>query len=149
MDSIVKEKIKFKISDIDKLFSEYELVFLKVKIQTPDLFDITVLGSVLHSFYNGLENIFEIIAKNVDGNVPSGNKSHQELLHQMASENQTRNEIINENLYLQLREYATFRHFYRHAYSFQLNWEKMEPLVINMQTVWDEVKICLENFIKY
>ena len=120
MDSIVKEKIKFKISDIDKLFSEYELVFLKVKIQTPDLFDITVLGSVLHSFYNGLENIFEIIAKNVDGNVPSGNKSHQELLHQMASENQTRNEIINENLYLQLREYATFRHFYRHAYSFQL-----------------------------
>lgn len=147
MDSIVKEKIKFKISDIDKLFSEYELVFLKVKIQTPDLFDITVLGSVLHSFYNGLENIFEIIAKNVDGNVPSGNKSHQELLHQMASENQTRNEIINENLYLQLREYATFRHFYRHAYSFQLNWEKMEPLVINMKTVWTEVKVCLENFI--
>ena len=147
MDSIVKEKIKFKISDIDKLFSEYELVFLKVKVQTPDLFDITVLGSVLHSFYNGLENIFEIIAKNVDGNVPSGNKSHQELLHQMASENQTRNEIINENLYLQLREYATFRHFYRHAYSFQLNWEKMEPLVINMKTVWTEVKVCLENFI--
>lgn len=116
-------------------------------MQAPDLFDMTILGSVLHSFYNGIENIFEIIAKNIDNNVPSGNKSHQELLHQMASENSNRNEIITEELYLKLREYATFRHFYRHAYSFQLNWEKMNPLIDNLQTVWNEVKLNLENFI--
>ena len=108
---------------------------------------MTILGSVLHSFYNGLENIFEIIAKNIDGNVPNGNKSHQELLHQMASENGMRNEIINEELYLKLREYATFRHFYRHAYSFQLNWEKMKPLIDIVHSVWQEVKQSLENFI--
>lgn len=147
MDNLIKEQIKFKISDIDKLLSEYELIFEKIKLQTPNLFDMTILGSVLHSFYNGIENIFEIIAKNVDGNVPSGNKSHQELLHQMASENGNRNEIIDEELYLKLREYATFRHFYRHAYSFQLNWEKMRPLVDNLHVVWSEVKSNLENFI--
>ncbi len=50
----------------------------------------------------------------------------------MASENSSRIEIVNEELYLKLREYATFRHFYRHAYSFQLNWEKMKPLVDNV-----------------
>ena len=61
------------------------MIFKKIESDTPDLFDMTILGSVLHSFYNGLENIFEIIAKNIDGNVPNGNKSHQELLHQMAS----------------------------------------------------------------
>ena len=122
MDNLIKEQIKFKINDINKLFSEYELIFEKIKNEIPDLFDMTILGSVLHSFYNGLENIFEIIAKNVDGYIPSGNKSHQELLHQMASENSKRNEIIGEDTYLKLREYATFRHFYRHAYSFQLNW---------------------------
>ena len=108
---------------------------------------MTILGSVLHSFYNGLENIFEIIAKNIDDNVPNGNKSHQELLHQMASENSSRNEIINEEMYLKLREYATFRHFYRHAYSFQLNWEKMRPLVDNINIIWEEIKKCLNNFI--
>ena len=109
---------------------------------------MTILGSVLHSFYNGLENIFEIIAKNIDRNVPSGNKSHQELLHQMASENSMRGEILNEKLYLKLREYATFRHFYRHAYSFQLNWEKMKPLVDNIYVVWNEVKLNLDFLIK-
>ncbi len=147
MDNLIKEQIKFKINDIDKLFSEYELIFKKIEEETPDLFDMTILGSVLHSFYNGLENIFEIIAKNIDNNVPSGNKSHQELLHQMASENSNRNEILTEELYLKLREYATFRHFYRDAYSFQLNWKKMKPLIDDIHIVWKEVKQSLENFI--
>lgn len=147
MDNLIKEQIRFKINDIDKLFLEYDLIFKKIEMQTPDLFDMTILGSVLHSFYNGLENIFEIIAKNIDGIVPNGNKTHQELLHQMASENSKRNEVLNEKLYLKLREYATFRHFYRHAYSFQLNWEKMNPLIDNLQTVWNELKLNLENFI--
>lgn len=147
MDNLIKEQIEFKIKDIDKLFSEYELVFEKIETEKPDLFDMTILGSVLHSFYNGLENIFEIIAKNIDGEVPSGNKSHQMLLHQMASENGIRDEIIDEDLYLKLREYATFRHFYRHAYSFQLNWEKMQPLIDNVHIVWNEVKQRLINFI--
>lgn len=148
MDNIIKEQIQFKIEDINKLFAEYQLIFEKIKVGVPDLFDMTILGSVLHSFYNGLENIFEIIAKNIDGHVPNGNKSHQELLHQMASENNKRNEILNEELYLKLREYATFRHFYRHAYSFQLNWEKMEHLVKDVHVTWKEVKENLENFIK-
>ena len=87
MDRIVKEKIEFQIDDIDRLFVEFELIFKKVEYNEPDLFDMTILGSVLHSFYNGLENIFEIIAKDIDGYIPTGNKSHQELLHQMASEN--------------------------------------------------------------
>jgi len=58
----------------------------------------------------------------------------------MASENGTRDNIINEKLYLKLREYATFRHFYRHAYSFQLNWKKMKPLIENLHKTWEEVK---------
>ena len=147
MDNLIKEQINFKISDLDKLFLEYDLIFKKAENEIPDLFDMTILGSVLHSFYNGLENIFEIIAKNIDNNVPIGNKSHQELLHQMASENENRAEIINEELYLKLREYATFRHFYRHAYSFQLNWEKMKPLVKDKNSILKEIKNKLEYFI--
>lgn len=147
MDKLIREQILFKINDIDKLLLEYELIFEKIKLQTPDLFDMTILGSVLHSFYNGLENIFEIIAKKINGKVPTGNKSHQELLHQMASKNSTRMEIINEDMYLKLREYATFRHFYRHTYSFQLNWAKMEPLVNNLYYIWTKIKLDLEKFI--
>jgi len=148
LDKLIKEQIEFKITEIDKLFSDYELIFEKAKENTPDLFDMTILGSVLHSFYNGLENIFEIIAKNVDENVPTGNKSHQELLHQMASENSKRDAVVEEDLYLKLREYATFRHFYRHAYSFQLKWEKLKPLVDDIHIVWKSVKESLLRLIE-
>ena len=148
MDNLVKEQIKFKITEIDRLFSDYELIFEKSKENTPDLFDMTILGSVLHSFYNGLENIFEIIAKNIDENVPTGNKSHQELLHQIASENSKRDAVVEEDLYLKLREYATFRHFYRHAYSFQLKWEKLKPLVDDIHIVWKSVKESLVRLIE-
>lgn len=145
MDKLINKQIEFKINDIDRLFEEYELIFEKINQETPDLFDMTILGSILHSFYNGLENIFEIIAKNIDKEIPSGTKSHQELLHQMASENKYRKEVLSENMYLKLREYATFRHFYRHAYSFQLKWEKMEPLIKDLFEVWKNVKQALND----
>lgn len=147
MDNLFKEKILFKINDIDRLFDEYQLVFEKAKCVTPDLFDMTILGSVLHSFYNGLENIFELVAKNIDNNIPTGNKSHKELLQQMVNVTDARNNVISEELYVKLREYATFRHFFRHAYSFQLDWAKLEPLVENLFDVWQEAKECLKLFI--
>lgn len=42
MDNLIKEQITFKIDDIDKLFSEYELIFKKVENEIPDLFDMTI-----------------------------------------------------------------------------------------------------------
>ncbi len=109
---------------------------------------MTVLGSVLHSFYNGIENIFELIAKNIDNSLPNGNKSHQELLQQMKKSNDFRNAVITDETFNLLREYATFRHFYRHAYSFQLNWDKMKPLVDNIFSTWQKTKQDFYNFMK-
>ena len=37
----------------------------------------------LHGFYSAMENIFELIAKNVDQTIPDGELWHQELLKQM------------------------------------------------------------------
>jgi hypothetical protein len=38
---------------------------------------MTALASVLHSFYNGLENIFLSIARHVDQQVPTGDRWHR------------------------------------------------------------------------
>ena len=148
-DKIIKEQIMFKITEIDRLFLEYKVIFERLKTCDPDLFDTTILASILHSFYNGIENIFSIIAKNIDKHVPNGNKSRQELLLQMLNSNNCRTtRVIDEKLYLKLREYATFRHFYRHAYSYQINWKKMQPLVIDIFEVWDNFKENLGSFLK-
>ncbi len=38
----------------------------------------------LHSFYSGLERLFELIARQLDGSVPAGETWHRQLLLQMA-----------------------------------------------------------------
>ncbi|WP_459930611.1 ribonuclease toxin HepT-like protein [Desulfosporosinus burensis] len=53
-----------------------------------------MLGSILHSFYNGIENIFKIIGKNIDGKFPSGNHWHSELIKQMAHATNDRYPVI-------------------------------------------------------
>ncbi len=42
MDKLIKEQIQFKIDEIDKLFEEYELIFKKIEVESPDLFDMTI-----------------------------------------------------------------------------------------------------------
>jgi hypothetical protein len=40
----------------------------------------------LHSFYSGLERLFELIARHVDGNLPGGTTWHRHLLQQMGQD---------------------------------------------------------------
>jgi hypothetical protein len=78
-------EVRFEIGQIDKLFSTYAELLAKVHTRESDLIELTALGSVLHSFYNGVESIFASIAKQVDSNVPSGAASHRTLLNQMSA----------------------------------------------------------------
>ena len=42
------------------------------KTEEPTLIELTAIGSILHSFYNGIENIFKAIGKNIDAEIPNG-----------------------------------------------------------------------------
>lgn len=76
-------QMNFEIQQIDELFISYNDLFEKSRDAEPTLIELTALGSVLHSFYNGIENIFETIGKNIDGKLPTGHHWHNELLKQM------------------------------------------------------------------
>lgn len=133
-------KLNFEISEIDKLLSSYELLINKCINEQPDLIEITAMATVLHSFYNGIEKIFLTIAKEIDNNVPIESKWHKLLLTQMLKQNDNRNWNISKELMDDLEEYLAFRHFYRHAYSFQLNWNKLSQISENIVSVWEKVK---------
>ncbi|BCV22867.1 hypothetical protein [Moorella sp. Hama-1] len=53
---------------------------------TGDDFYLDSVAFNLHSFYTGLERIFELIAVNIEQSKPEGENWHQELLRQMAVE---------------------------------------------------------------
>ncbi|MCX6583009.1 MAG: hypothetical protein NT166_22765 [Candidatus Aminicenantes bacterium] len=142
----IQEEIEFEFEEIESLFELYkeELFCLK---QKPNLFEITAYAGILHSFYNGLEKILLIISKNIDRQNLTDSKWHKSLLEGMAKENESRKAVLSEEMKNQLMDYLGFRHFFRHAYSFHLEWEEMEDLIKSIHDVWVKFKKEMTSFI--
>ena len=147
MDDTVVTQVTFEIGQIDHLLMVYDDLLARSLQTPPDLIELTAIASVLHSFYNGLENIFLVIAKRLDQHVPAGPQSHRDLLVQMIQPTTTRGSVISPELAQQLAMYLSFRHFYRHAYSYFLQWSELEKLVAPLQEFWARVKRDLYAFL--
>lgn len=140
MDRKIKSQVKFEIKQIDELFQSYADLFNRVRNRSPDLVEITAIASVLHSFYNGMENIFLTIAKGIDESVPLGEQWHRELLIQMAEQTPDRNRVLTQETVQCLAKYLAFRHYFRHSYSFFLEWKELKELVDPLEGDWKRIK---------
>ncbi len=81
LDDRAQAHIERELQQIESLFLEYRTLLSETSINEPNLVELTALAGVLHSFYNGVENVFQTIAKRVDGQMPTGSDWHWELLH--------------------------------------------------------------------
>ena len=143
----VASQVIFEIGQINQLLSAYADLWERAQENTPNLVELTAIASVLHSFYNGLENIFLSIAKGLDQQVPSGAQWHRDLLEQMTQQTTDRPSVISSEVVQKLADYLGFRHFYRHSYSFFLDWEEMENLVIALPEVWEQTRKAPQDFL--
>ena len=141
------KKIKFEIKQINTLVDSYQDLFSKVEESSPDLVEIAALASILHSFYNGIENIFQIIVKKIDLENVDDAQWHKEILRKMTEPNKNRGEVISMHTMLLLSRYLSFRHFYRHSYSFYLNWIELHPLVSSLNGVWKSASNEIKAFL--
>ena len=57
------------------------------------------------------------------------------------------NEIISEECKNNLGQILAFRHFFSHAYAFDLDMGKMESLVESIQNVYSLFKKDIQNFL--
>ena len=143
-DLLIQEEIQ----NIDDLFDKYAMLIELGKQKEPDSVEGLALAALVHSFYNGVENIFLLISKRIDSYTPNTATWHTELLIRMGKETDKRNTVLQETTLSDLQKYLNFRHFFRHCYSYQIDWLKLQPLVDDMQNTWGKVKNELEIFIK-
>ena len=139
MANEIKIKINYEISQIDKLINDCQPLIDLCKIKTPDFIEMSAAAMVLHSFYNGIENIIIMIFKNNDEKLPNSNKWHTELLEKAFFTNGNRKAIFENDLQKTLDEYLKFRHFVRYAYGYKLEWEMMENLLFNIKPNWEKI----------
>jgi len=142
------KKIKFEIKQINTLVDSYQALFSKVEESSPDLVELAALASILHSFYNGIENIFQIIVKKIDLEIVDDAQWHKEILRKMSEPNKNRGAVISIHTMLLLSRYLSFRHFYRHSYSFYLNWIELQPLVRSLTRIWNSTSNEINAFLE-
>ena len=144
MDNAIKVKINYEISQIDELLEKSQVLLALVKNKEPDFIEITAIGGILHSFYNGIENIFVLIGKNLNFNFNSSPQWHRNLVDFMFSQN----DFLPADLRLLLTEYMGFRHFYRHTYGYTIKWEKCSHLFLGLTDFWKLVSEAIKKYIE-
>ena len=146
MDSTVLKKILFEIEQIDDHINASSILLDLCRIKEPDYVEKNGVAMILHSFYNGIENIVLMILKNYKEKLPNGYNWHIELLEKTSVQCGERNIIFNSELKCQLEEYRKFRHLVRHIYNYKLNWTMMEGIMNNINTIWGKIKENLNKF---
>lgn len=104
----------------------------------------------LHSFYSGLERIFELIANELDGGVLGGSGWHSELLQQMTLDlKDIRPPVLESSTAAQLDEYRKFRHRIRNIYAGDLDASRMQILVEKLPLLWELLQQELGAFVRF
>jgi hypothetical protein len=81
----------------------------------------------VHRYYTAFEVIAERVAKALDGVMPSGPRWHEELLSQIRRDIAgVRPALIDAETHVELTRLLSFRHFFRHAYSVELDWTRLQ-----------------------
>lgn len=104
------------------------------------------IASDLVEIYNGIERIFEMIAREVDKHIPSGGKWHRDLLAQMAEHRGKRKPIISKRTERRLNRLLKFRHRMNNIYRYELIYEKAEKHAKRVTKLFENVSIELEAF---
>lgn len=129
----IREEIEVEFELLNHLLETQRPLLVKCSQIVPSSTEITALASVLHSFYTGIEHIFKRVAKEIDQTPPVGDAWHRGLLRAMTQPNSIRPALISKEMEDQLLEYLKFRHFFRNAYTFELKWKKMSPLITELE----------------
>ncbi|MBI3760931.1 MAG: hypothetical protein HY260_03595 [Chloroflexi bacterium] len=75
-----------------------------------------------------------------------GSQWHRDVLTRMTESTSTREPVLTTEIAHRLTGYLGFRHFYRHSYSFYLEWDELEKLVTPLAEVWRQTKDELQRF---
>ncbi len=136
----LREMIEAEVENIQKVLKE---IPDSNSLHGLSRLELAGVGACLHNFYNGIENILKQITIFEGIEIKQSSTWHSDLIN-MSSQKK----IIQEKTSRELRKYLAFRHFFSHAYSFDLDKERLVPLVDEIQVTFDMFIENINNFIK-
>lgn len=105
--------------------------------------------AMLHSFYTEIEKLLKLIARECDGQMPSSEAWHRELLNQMLVAGATRPAVLSLALVDDLGEFLAFRHLFRGASIVLMRWDKLAPLLAKVGSTHDRTQAEIMTFVQF
>jgi len=137
------------LKDTERIVQRADLLLSKMRHTGDDGF-LDGVALNLHSFYTGIESIFEDIGRTVDGALPAGQNWHKEMLQQMSAELVgVRPAVIRRSTRDCLDEYRAFRHLVRNVYTFNLRPARLFGLADGVLACFTAVREDLEEFCSF
>ena len=157
MRKITSDEIRGLVTDIESQLAplrrlEDEIQRAQMAIQQDAAhadFFYKSLALDLHNFYTGCERIFQLIASELNGAVPTGQDWHRRLLSRMRTAYKERPAVITTETARSLEEYLAFRHVVRNIYGFELDPQRVERLVTGYPTVWHQFESQMRDFVNW
>ena len=142
----LREQVTLERRQLHRLFPVYRPLLAKCAVSPPNEIELHAFAAMLHSFYNGFENIFKRITLELGDPMSGGESWHKDLLDGMTETTRNRKPVLSPELRSQLKEYMEFRHVFRHAYTFDLRWDRMKTLVLGCEETLQLVEGELDRF---
>lgn len=122
----LREYCEAEFENIDLVVAE---LFNVVKAEKSDYTtaELAAVATFLHNSYNGIENILKRVLLSKQIRTRETPTWHRDLLKAALDA-----DVISVDLHEDILSYLSFRHFFVHAYSFNLNWNELTPLVNNL-----------------
>ena len=135
----LREKVDVELENISIVLTELEKIKDKPRKTTAEL---AGMGTFLHNFYTGIENILKQILHDMDIPTPISSSWHRDLLILASEEN-----LITGTTRKRLAKYLAFRHFFVHAYSFLLDERELKLLVDDVSDTYRAFEEETDTFI--
>ncbi len=133
--------------EILRLYSSIEVKAesLRLDIGNEDL--TNSLGYKLHNLYSAYEDMFKLVARFFENQLQDMAKYHTDLLKRMLLEIEgIRPNLLGEDFFKVLDELKGFRHLFRHAYSYELEADRLIRLAQKSIRLKESFSNDLEGF---
>ncbi len=129
----LSEKILVEIDNITVVLDELGRTIDKAD---KSIAEIAGMGTFLHNFYTGAENILKQILHDKKVSIPGSGSWHKELL-----EKAVEHRIITEGTKSKLGKFLVFRHFFVHGYGTMIDENEIKPLAQLAPEVFSDFKM--------
>ncbi|WP_044206250.1 ribonuclease toxin HepT-like protein [Coleofasciculus chthonoplastes] len=151
--TMLVQRIEQELAQVQEAVTQTQRLINKLpQTQDDDMQNALIAAIALNmqSYYTGAERIFYEIAKEIDGDVPTGADWHRQVLEQLSVEIPTvRQAVLSQTTLIDLDEFRRFRHVVRSNYAHNLNPDLVvqlsEKLAICSQKLMQDIQVFMRG----